>query len=47
VVVRPSGTEPKVKCYTEVGQAVGTDLADARSHAAAVQEQLLRSVRDW
>ncbi|EHB58474.1 phosphoglucomutase/phosphomannomutase alpha/beta/alpha domain I [Mycolicibacterium rhodesiae JS60] len=47
VVVRPSGTEPKVKCYTEVGQAVGTDLAGARRRAAAVQEQLLESVRNW
>ncbi|BBY65307.1 phospho-sugar mutase [Mycolicibacterium helvum] len=47
VVVRPSGTEPKVKCYTEVGQAVSTDLADARSRAAAVQDRLLESVRNW
>jgi phosphomannomutase len=47
VVVRPSGTEPKVKCYTEVRQGVGTDLADARRHAAAVQEGLLESVRNW
>jgi phosphomannomutase len=47
VVVRPSGTEPKVKCYTEVGQAVSTDLADARRRAAAVQEKLLESVRSW
>jgi phosphomannomutase len=47
VVVRPSGTEPKVKCYTEVGQAVGADLAGARRRASAVQEQLLDSVRNW
>jgi phosphomannomutase len=47
VVVRPSGTEPKVKCYTEVGQSVGADLAEARTRAAAVQERLLESVRNW
>lgn len=47
VVVRPSGTEPKVKCYIEVGQAVSTDLAAARTRAAAVQEQLVESVRTW
>ncbi|MBB3602419.1 phosphomannomutase [Mycolicibacterium sp. BK556] len=47
VVVRPSGTEPKVKCYTEVGQAVSTDLAQARRQAAAIQDSLLESVRSW
>lgn len=47
VVVRPSGTEPKVKCYIEVGQVVGIDLADARRRAAAVQETLLQAVRNW
>ena len=47
VVVRPSGTEPKVKCYTEVRQSVSGDLADARRRAAAVQEQLLASAQTW
>ena len=47
VVVRPSGTEPKVKCYTEVGQLISADLAGARKRAAAVQERLLESVRNW
>ncbi len=47
VVVRPSGTEPKVKYYTEVRQSVSTDLADARRRAAAVQEQLLASAQTW
>lgn len=47
VVVRPSGTEPKVKCYTEVRQKVGADLADARRGAAAVQDRLLESIRTW
>jgi phosphomannomutase len=47
VVVRPSGTEPKVKCYTEVSQAVSADLAQARRRAYAVQQQLLQSAQSW
>jgi phosphomannomutase len=43
VAVRPSGTEPKVKCYIEISAAPTDDLADARAHAAelmhAVKEQ--------
>jgi phosphomannomutase len=35
VVLRPSGTEPKIKCYLEiVEQLAGRSLADARSAAA-------------
>jgi phosphomannomutase len=35
VVLRPSGTEPKIKCYIEiVEQLAGRPLADARSAAA-------------
>ncbi|MGW6201505.1 phospho-sugar mutase [Kribbella sp. NPDC055110] len=33
VVVRPSGTEPKLKCYLEVVVPVSTDVADARRRA--------------
>ncbi|MFF8771696.1 phospho-sugar mutase [Kitasatospora sp. NPDC015120] len=38
IVVRPSGTEPKLKCYLEVVLPVATaaDLADARTRAAGL-----------
>ena len=42
VIVRPSGTEPKVKCYLEVVVGVQGELSDARSGAQA-QMQALRT----
>lgn len=47
VVIRPSGTEPKLKCYTEVRRTVTDDLATARRHAAALQDQLLDAAGSW
>ncbi|HNM10394.1 MAG TPA: phospho-sugar mutase [Mycobacterium sp.] len=47
MVVRPSGTEPKVKCYTEVRLSPDPDLAGARSRATALQSRLLAAARGW
>jgi phosphomannomutase len=47
VVVRPSGTEPKVKFYIEVRSTVTEDLTGARRRAAALCDELAVSVRRW
>lgn len=49
VIVRPSGTEPKVKCYLEVvGDVVPAgDVQTARSHAEAGMAQLRDDVEAW
>jgi phosphomannomutase len=47
VLVRPSGTEPKVKCYLEVVEpVVGGDVAAARRTAAAVLDAVKRDLAD-
>jgi phosphomannomutase len=47
VVVRPSGTEPKVKCYIEVRSAVVEDLATVRRRTTALCDDLASSVQQW
>ncbi len=47
VVVRPSGTEPKVKCYMEVRHAVGGDLRASRDRARALRDELVSAVESW
>ncbi|GGQ18017.1 phosphomannomutase [Actinomadura coerulea] len=44
VVVRPSGTEPKLKCYLEVVLPVDGDVAEVRARAAADLEALRADV---
>ncbi|MEU0453318.1 phospho-sugar mutase [Streptomyces sp. NPDC006129] len=46
VIVRPSGTEPKLKCYLEVVIPVAshTDLPEARAQATALLESIKRDL---
>ncbi|TYK43264.1 phospho-sugar mutase [Actinomadura decatromicini] len=44
VVIRPSGTEPKLKCYLEVVHPAGDDVAAARAKAAADLDALRADV---
>ncbi|MEB3982303.1 phospho-sugar mutase [Mycobacterium sp. 663a-19] len=47
VVVRPSGTEPKLKCYLEIRCPVADGLPSARERAAALRDELVTEVRGW
>ena len=40
VIVRPSGTEPKLKCYLQVAMPVADDLAGSRDEAAQIMHRL-------
>jgi phosphomannomutase len=48
VIIRPSGTEPKLKCYLEVIRAVesAAELPEARQAARAALDQVLDDVRE-
>ena len=45
--MRPSGTEPKLKCYMEIRCAVTDDLRLARQRAGALRDELVAAVRQW
>ncbi len=45
VVVRPSGTEPKLKCYLEVVRAVTGDLAATKADADAALDALVSDLQ--
>jgi phosphomannomutase len=47
VAVRPSGTEPKVKFYTEIRCAVTDELRAARDRACALRTKLLAEIQGW
>ncbi|OBI88091.1 hypothetical protein A9X01_15655 [Mycobacterium asiaticum] len=47
VVVRPSGTEPKLKCYLEIRWAPTPDLEPARQRARARRDELVAAINRW
>lgn len=47
VVVRPSGTEPKLKCYLEIRRVATDDLRSARARTGALRDELVTAVRSW
>jgi len=47
VVVRPSGTEPKLKCYLEIRCSVADGLPLARHRAGALRDELVAAVQSW
>ncbi|MBB6403551.1 phospho-sugar mutase [Arthrobacter sp. AZCC_0090] len=48
VIIRPSGTEPKLKCYLEVIKSVGSaaELAETRHSARTTLDHILADVRE-
>lgn len=47
VVVRPSGTEPKLKFYLEVGCSPTEELSAVRQRAGVLRDELVAAVRTW
>jgi phosphomannomutase len=47
VVVRPSGTEPKLKCYLEIRYSVANGLHLARQRAGSLRDELVAAVQSW
>ena len=47
VIIRPSGTEPKVKCYLQTVVPVTGDLEQARAQARRQLDALADDVRAW
>ena len=46
VIVRPSGTEPKLKCYLQVVVPVDGEIADARATAQSELDALRSSLAE-
>jgi phosphomannomutase len=47
VVIRPSGTEPKIKCYIEIRRSVDGDLAAARADARRLADEVTAVAQQW
>lgn len=47
IICRPSGTEPKLKCYVEAVVPVGSSLEDARTRAAATVKAIIADLRSY
>uniref|UniRef100_A0A5Q5BGJ8 Phosphoglucomutase/phosphomannomutase alpha/beta/alpha domain I n=2 Tax=unclassified Mycobacterium TaxID=2642494 RepID=A0A5Q5BGJ8_MYCSS len=47
MVVRPSGTEPKVKSYIEVRRACAGDVGRARAEAQRLRDELVALAQQW
>lgn len=47
IICRPSGTEPKLKCYVEAVVAAGASLEEARMRAAATVQAIITDLRSY